>query len=498
MKRFALLFLLSFTAFSISFAAAYQYDFNSNCIKAYQHIMALQNDEANAILKAEQLKNPQNLIPIYLNDYADCLSLLFNGDENDYPKLKSKQEERLEQLEKGDESSPWHLFCKANIQLHWALVHLRFGEDFKAASKFRKSFLLLKENESKYPQFQENKVLLGLEQSIAGAMPENYKWIGALFGVKGNVNKGVAAIASYLNAHKEGNAAMYEEAAIYYTYLKFYLQNQQETAWRYINGTQFLEDGNLMRCFIKANLALNYRKAETALSILKKAEQIKDFNQYPIFHYEIAEAMLAKLDPKCSTVYQQFLDHYKGAHFIKDALLKMSWMAYLQGNSKESSRLLLLIKSKGNAATDADKQALRFAEKPLWPLRSLLEVRLLIDGGFYSKALSLMQGIDKSKLGTKANVLEYNFRYGRIFEELKSDEKALQFYTATIQSGRNRKEHYAARAALHKGYIYERQSKNKEAMVHFRDCLSMRDHDFQASIDQLAKAGLNRLEKQIP
>lgn len=495
MKRLILLFLFYFPACSICFAVDGHYDFNSNCIKAYQHIMALQREEAAAVLKAEQVKNPNNLIPTYLNDYADCLELLFNGNESDYPKLKSRLEDRWERLEKGNDSSPWYLFCKANIQLHWALVHLRFGEEFKAASKFRKSFLLLKANKSKFPDFQENKVLLGLEQSIAGAMPENYKWLGALFGVKGNVNKGVSEIASYLNAHKDGNAAMHEEAVIYYAYLKFYLQSQQETAWRYINGAQFLEEGNLMRCFIKANLALNYRKAEAAFSILKKVEQLKGFNQFPIFHYEKAEAMLAKLDPKCSQVYQQFLDHYKGAHFVKDALLKMSWMAYLQGNSKEATRLLQLIQSKGKAATDADKQALRFAENPAWPLRSLLEVRLLIDGGFYNKALGLMQRIDKGKLGTKANVLEFNFRYGRIFEEINNDEKALQFYTATIQSGRNRKEHFAARAALHKGFIYERQGKVKEAIIHFRDCLSMRDHDFQSSIDQLAKAALNRLDQ---
>jgi len=495
MKRFILLFLLCFTAYTFSFAANHQYDFNSNCIKAYQHIMALQREEAVAILKTEQSKNPNNLIPTYLIDYTDCLELLFNGNESDYPKLKSKQEERLEELEKGDESSPWHLFCKANIQLHWALVHLRFGEDFKAANKFRKSFLLLKENKSKFPNFQENKVLLGLEQSIAGAMPENYKWLGALFGVKGNVNKGVSEIASYLNAHKDGNGAMHEEAVIYYAYLKFYLQSQQETAWRYINAAGFAEDENLMRCFIKANLALNYRKADAAFTVLKKAEHLKGFNDYPILLYEIAEAMLARLDPKCSQVYQQFLDHYKGAHFVKDALLKMSWMAYLQGNSKDATRILQLIQLKGKSATDADKQALRFAENPNWPLRSLLEVRLLIDGGFYHKALALMQRIDKSKLGTKANILEYNFRYGRIFEELNNDEKALLFYTAAIQAGRNRKEHYAARAALHKGYIYERQGKTKEAIVHFRDCLSMRDHDFQSSIDQLAKAALNRLNQ---
>lgn len=488
--------IFSFLLFQkLAHAAEYVFDFNANCHKAYSQLMALQNEEATETLKVELTKNPNNLIPIYLADYADCLELLFNGDEKKLSLLKQKQAERLTLIEQGKEDSPWYLFCRANIQLHWALVHLRFGDHFKAATKFRKSFLLLKENRNQFPDFEENKVLFGLEQAVAGAIPDNYKWLGALLGIKGNIKKGVAELATYLNTHKEGTAAMQEEAMIYYAYLKFYLQSNPETAWRYINGSQFDEQNNLMRSFVKANLALNFRKAEIAFSILKKAEQIQGNEHYPILKYELAEAMLAKLDPKSVALYQQFLKEYKGQYFVKDALLKTAWMAYLQNNTKEANTILENVKSKGNSATDADKQAQSFAEKPTWPLKSLLETKLLFDGGYYQKAQATLQQIDKKQLGQTHNVLEYNFRYGRLFEELKNEEKALLFYNATIQLGRNRKEYYAARAALHKGFIYERKGNVALALAAFKDCLSMRNHDFQSSIDQLAKAGLNRLEQ---
>jgi predicted negative regulator of RcsB-dependent stress response len=494
MMRFALLISFVFGS-NFAFGSGYNFDFNNNCIKAYNQLMALQNEAANETLKAELERNPTNLIPHYLADYGDCLQLLFNGDEAAFKHLKNKLDKRIELIDKGDESSPWYLFCKANIQLHWALVHLRFGDNFKAALKFRKSFLLLKENEEIYPNFEENKVLLGLEQALTGAMPENYKWIGEIFGLKGNINKGVSEITSYLNAHPKGNGAMQEEAMIYYAYLKFYLQSAPEIAWRYINGSQFSEDNNLMRSFIKANLALNYRKAETAYSILTKASKTEKFDRYPILQYELAESMLPRLNMECVPIYQQFLEVYKGKHFVKDAWLKISWMAYLQGNTTFANNCLLQIKNNGKSITDADKQALRFAENPVWPLRSLLEVRLLIDGGLYTKALSKIQSIDKKQLGSVSNILEYNFRYGRIFEELKNEEKALVFYTATIKVGRNKKDYFASRAALQKGFIYECQGNKKEAIAQFTDCLSMRNHDAQSSIDQLAKAGLNRLGK---
>lgn len=473
--------------------AAPVFDFNANCLKAYRQLMALQNEEAGVTLKAEQEQNPDNIIPAYLADYRDCLALLFNGSATGYKTFNAQQDTRLDILESAGTKSPWYRFCKANIYLHGALVHLRFGDQFKAVSRFRKSYLLLKENKELYPDFQENKILLGLEQALAGAIPDNYKWIGAVFGIKGNITKGVSEIVSYLNAHPDGNAPMHEEAMIYYAYLKFYLLREPEAAWKYLNSSQYNEANNLMRSFIKANIALNYRKADDANAILTRSTLLKEYKQYPIMAYERAEAMLFRLDFNCTAYYREFITTSKGNHFIKDAWMKMAWTAYLQNNQQQADYCVSQIKKQGNTATDADKQALRFAEFPIWPPPTLLEVRLLIDGGFYKNALSKIRTIDKKQLGNAADMLDYHFRYGRIFEELKDEPNALLFYTATINSGRKAKEYYAARAALQKGFIYERQGNKAAAIEQFRDCLSMRNHDSQSSIDQLAKAGLNRL-----
>ena len=54
-------------------------------------------------------------------------------------------------------------------------------------------------------------------------------------------------------------------------------------------------------------------------------------------------------------------------------------------------------------------------------------------------------------------------------------------------------DYFAARAALQSGFIYEKLHKNPEAIKAYRNALNMPAHDFQASIDQLAKAGINRL-----
>jgi hypothetical protein len=479
--------------FPIIIFASGNFDFNTTCQKAYLHLMALQNEEANILLQNERQQHPQNLMPLFVADYGDCLYLLFNGNPLDFKTLEPNANKRIALIEEGDHKSPWYRFAKANIYFHWALIHLRFGAQLKAATSFRKSFILLRENKELFPHFAENNVLLGLEEALAGAIPEQYQWIGTLFGVKGNVGNGIQKIAGYLNTNANSLGSLQEEAIIYYVYLKFYFANEQETAWNYLKGAQCNENNNLMRCFIKANIALNYRKAADAYTILQHASSIKQYPYYPILQYEMAEALLYKLDFNCLTYYQRFIQDFKGQHFIKDAWLKMAWVKHLQYKTKEEEACLQQVKSKGNNITDADKQAYRFANKPSWPIRSLMVVRLYIDGGMYTNALASMQRIDKKELLSIENTLEYNFRYGRIFEELGKTEQAFAFYNATINEGRARKEYFAARASLQKGFILEKGGNKAAAISAFKDCLSMRQHDAQSSIDQLAKAGLNRL-----
>src|SRR5690606_1451999 len=137
-------------------------------------------------------------------------------------------------------------------------------------------------------------------------------------------------------------------------------------------------------------------------------------------------------------------------------------------------------------------QAERFAQSGIWPDLSVLKGRLLSDGGLYQQALKEFLSCNPNQLHV-ADRLEYYFRMGKIYESLKNDSKAMEFYQYAIFLGRERTEHFAARAALQMGLLHESSGRKSEAVKSFRECLSMRNHDFQANIDQQAKAGLNRL-----
>ena len=61
-----------------------------------------------------------------------------------------------------------------------------------------------------------------------------------------------------------------------------------------------------------------------------------------------------------------------------------------------------------------------------------------------------------------ADQLEYNYRIGRIYDALNRKTEALAAYQVALTLGINRREYYAARAALQIGYIYESTGRQKK------------------------------------
>ncbi len=431
----------------------------------------------------------------YIADYEDCVLLLFNGDRNDFIQRKAHQEERLALLQKGDEHSPLHRFCQAGIYLHWAFVNIRFGEDWKAAMAFRKSFLLLKENKERFPQFEYNNVFFSMEEAVLGAIPDNYKWVASIFGMKGNIRHGIGELEKFVNNHSPDDL-LYNESVLYYCYLKFYLQSKQQEVWTFMHTQKYNTDNNLMNAFVKANIAVNYRRADEAIQVLNDMRNEVEYNMFPIFDYEMACALQMKLDDDCLSYFQKFIKRFNGKLFVKDALQRMALQYYMRNDMKQAIYWRTKIMQTGNTQVDADKQAQRFAENSDWPNKTLLQVRLLIDGGYYTRALNSIAGKNENDFSEIIDKVEYNFRAGRIYDELGQYNNAVQYYKRTITIGKGRKEYFAARAALQLGLMFEKRGLKTDAISAYKLCLTMKGHDFQNSIDQQAKAGQNRLTVQ--
>ncbi len=480
-------------AYFSGYGQKYTYSYTPGCRDAYKQYMSLHLNAGNAAIREEIMANPTNLMATFIADYEDCLLLLFNGNKTDYEQRKGHMDDRLRLLERGDAKSPWHRLCKAGIYMHWAAVSLRQGDNLKAGLHFRKSFQLLKENRKLFPSFEYNDIYWGVETAAVGAIPDDYKWIVSIFGMHGNVKQGLDYLSRFVNTHTYDDFMKYE-AAIYYAYFGFYLGHRQEEVWNYVNSAAFPTNENLMNLFVKTNLALNYRKADVAIQTSLQAQKDENYKLFPILDFEYASALFHKLNNNSLVYFNRFLSRYKGGFFVKESLQRMALIYYLQGNMRDAVATRERIKREGGTAVDADKQALRFAQEEGWPDKTLLQARLLIDGGFHKNALERLKAKSENDFTAISDKLEYNFRLGRAYDEAGDDEKALQYYNNVIRVGKTRKEHFAARSALQIGFIYEKRGSNAKAIAAYNNCLAMRNHDFQNSIDQQAKAGINRLQ----
>jgi tetratricopeptide (TPR) repeat protein len=475
-------------------ASGYIYDYDDNCSQAYQCFMAMQFQEGKTHLFREFRKNPYNLMATYIADYEDCLVLLLTADRQEYEQRRDHYDERLDLLSKGDEKSPWYRLCKAGVYLHWAMIHMRLGDQFKAATIFRKSYIAIKENERLFPGFEYNQLFDGIKESVAGTIPDNYKWLASIFGIRGEVMKGAKALTTFVNGHT-AEQPLQIEGALFSVYIRFYLLNEQKQVWEYLCSDRLAGGNNLLNIFIKSNIGVNYRQAETVIMLLGSELARRAAVKYPILDYQMGTALLFKQDTGCLYYFSRFLQNNKGNPYIKDTWYRMAIAYYLQHDLKQAQHCREQIVKYGGTMADADAQAQRFAKEESWPYLPLLRARLYIDGGYYAEAAKIMAGILPAELTTETDRLEYYFRFGRLYEETGNLPKAKEFYEYTIRIGQNRQEHFAARSALQLGMIYERADDKPAAIAKYKQCLAMRHHDFQNSIEQQAKAGISRVSR---
>ena len=159
--------------------------------------------------------------------------------------------------------------------------------------------------------------------------------------------------------------------------------------------------------------------------------------------------------------------------------------------------MILNIDANGINQVDGDKNAQKeyaeFKETGQIPNRSLLQARLLFDGGYYKEAKnSLLK--NKQELSKSPPLeLEYYYRLGRINHRLDNFALALFNYQTTVAKGLNSKEYYGCNSALQMGLIYEELQDFPKARKYFNKCLTIKPTNYQTSIHLKAEAGLNRI-----
>ena len=402
-------------------AAQKVYDFNNTCQQAYQEITKLKINAGMALIEKARQQNPDNLIPVLLESYADFYTLFLNEDPKEFAAHYSAFADRLALLQEGPKNSPFYLYCQSMVKLQKALVAVKFGKIWDGAWDFRKAYLLAKDNRKQFPDFLPNDFIYGSLQAVVGTIPKGYKWIAGLFGVRGSLTEGMKILRGFVNSNDSWAKTFSNDAAFMYPYLLFYLENKKEEAIAFIRQRKLDLVNNHLFAFMSANLAINNKQSDYAKNIILNRNKSEEYLKTSIWDFELGFTKVYHLETQEAEKYlERFLTTFKGKYYVRDAYQKLSWCYYLQGNMAKAEEARKSILTRGATDADADKQALKDAKSGKWPNILLLKARLLNDGGYAAEAAALLQGKTEDDFGKEEEKLEFAYRVARIYDDLGS------------------------------------------------------------------------------
>lgn len=492
MRKILIISIIVFSLFNTGWAQT-NFDFNTACFQAYQDITKLKTKTGQLQIQKLKLEQPNNLIPVLLENYIDFYTLFLNEDPADYAKKFELFQERLALVELGNKSSPFYLYSQALIRIQRATVQIKFGHFWNAGWDCRKAYILLKENRKKFPQFSLNELWFGALEAVIGTIPPGYKWVSSLLGMKGSLAEGMKKVRNYANSNDPMAKQFFNESAFVYPYLLFYFENKKEEALDYIFQKKLDLVNNHLHAFMAANLSLNNKNAEKTKSIILNRNKSDEYLKMSVWDFQMGYAKLFHLETtEAIHFFNEFTLHFKGKFYLKDVYQKMSWAYYLQGNLQEANAHNQLVIVKGASFSDADKKAMKDAQLKSWPNLLLLKSRLLNDGGYQNEALRLLANKSSNDFNKEEEKLEFTYRVARIYDDLGRKEEAIKYYQLSIKWGEKRTEYYAARAAFQIGQIYEQRGQAALAIEYYQKCINMEGHEYKDSIDQRAKSGIAR------
>ncbi len=483
-----------------------QFDFNSNCREAYRSILSLHFTEAGKRLNAENAAHPSNLVPVYLENYIDFFTVFIGEEPSAFERFRKAQELRLNILKKGNNESPWYRYCLGNMRIQFAICRMKFGEYKSAALDISRAYSDLNENAQLHPDFLLQNSGLGLIHVLAGVIPDNYSWILRVLGLEGNVQRGLDEIS--VMAGYTGSNETYQlfriESLFYLAFLDATLGKDAKNALRILQKFEdqkivFPGHTNPLLIFVRASILAKAGKTDEA--ILNLQEYHAEGEEFPFYYLDYLTGLnkLNRLDPDADLYFIRYLKNFRGRNYIKSCYQKLAWTFLLKGNIPKYEEYIGKVLTRGALFVDNDMQANREAKSKEKPNVILLKARLLSDGGYTDRAIHLLldQSV-KNVVKTPKELLEYNYRLGRIYQQSGNNPDALKYFGITMRDGAGQSWYFAENAALQSGIIYEQNKDYSNAARYYRLCLSMKNTEYKNSLDQKARLGMRRIKSYLP
>lgn len=463
--------------------------------RAYADLQKLKVQPAQQMIAKE---TGANGVPIFLDDYADMLTLVTSDDDRLFAAMSDREDERLDALKALDDSSPWQRVLLAEVRLHWAFVKLKFGKEVSASWDVIRAYKLLADNQKRFPNFLPTYKSLGTLHVMIGSVPDNYVWVANLLGLHGNIRQGQQEIQRAMQ-----DPIFRLEAQLIDLMVKAYVLKLTSIDEQQLKQLVSENPDNLLLHFFGATIEQKNGRSEQALFYVKGRPVGAVYQPLPVIENILGDIYLQKGEYVTAIAhFQQFLSTYKGRNFLKDSYYKLFLCHWLANEPDARTRpFLQKVLATGRTTVESDKAAQKFAEAYLKTgtlpnQKILMRARLANDGGFTDSALAYLRPYSEAKFSATAEKAEYNYRMGRIFQRRNTPDTAVPYLTRALvlcESPEGERLSFGATAALQLGYIYAQKNDRTRARSFFQKALSFKHHEYKNSVDNKARAGLSGL-----
>lgn len=454
MKKLVLLFLLCLSQF---YCFSLHFTLNEEALSIYEEVFKFRTVTAKEL--AKDAKDQENIAFDFLALTAEFLELTNAPNDEKIESYTKKEELLFERLGKLKNTEPFKKYCQAELHFRAAIFKLYKGDYLSGGIAIRKSYKLLEENKKKHPNFIINNKTYSLIKIIVGSIPKKYKFIESLSGIDGNVESGIKMLAGV--SYKKLDAQykwIQKESRLLYSICLFSLKNNKELSFRIIKRECMDYRTNLFSNYIYAIHASMQGENDLVLGIINKKPKINEVEiEYLDFLY--GSAKLRKLEYTASINKLKLYISNTASKSNKYDAYKLVYWAYLLKGEKAKAKVYSDLAKKENP----DKFDEDFSFMPGYFDKKMLQVTLTYDGGYYQKALSLLDKIDVTDLKEKDLKVEYYYRYGRVFEELKRYDEALKYYAKTREEGKNSKRYFTRKSAVQTALVYKELSNTTKA-----------------------------------
>ncbi|MEM1057189.1 MAG: tetratricopeptide repeat protein [Bacteroidota bacterium] len=393
----------------------------------------------------------------------------------------------------------WRTHLEGEREMHRAMLFLR-QERFTSAGRALHSAcgdFKATVRDAEVP-FAESFLGRGACLVVAGAIPSEYKWIGALLGFRGTVQEGIAMVDRSIDeatvAAPEGvlflalaDAALNERRAGGLDRLGERAEQQPESAlFSYLYGALLLEE----------------RNAPEAERYLRRAADLvaeADVAALPYVDHHLGLALFRQdRFEDAADHLERYLREAPGHALVAQSGLHAGLARELTGDRRAAERHYRRVRASRD--NDSDQQAEREAERRLdHPLteteRALVLGAAAYDGGRYEAAIPLLQPVLGDREAEETLRAEAAYRTGRAYQALGNDREAIRHYRIAVARPGDALAKWGPWAIYHIGEVHEAAGDWEEAREAYEQALDNEgEFDYHKSLEQRTKAALERIE----